>query len=102
MDKNKEQKQTPNAASESSRNLSRRGFIKKAVIGGIAVTSVAGLTKMAVSLAEEDAQKKAHLAQINDEIRQERIMKDKKYVTMTKEEKKNMVQMFVDNYKYEA
>ncbi len=89
------------AASKCGKNLSRRTFIKTAAVGGIAIASAAGIIKAAKTLAEEEAKKREYAAYANDEMQQDKIMKDKKYVLMTKEEKGKMLKMFADNYKYE-
>lgn len=78
------------------KNPSRRGFIKKAVVGGIVVVSGAEIAKTAVSLASKDAANKANL---NDGLRQDKIMAQKKYALMTKKEKEQMIKTLVDSYK---
>ncbi|MBI5893370.1 MAG: twin-arginine translocation signal domain-containing protein [Deltaproteobacteria bacterium] len=105
MNKNKEQGQDLNkgltAVSKCGKTLSRRTFIKKAAVGGIAIASAAGIIKAAKTLAEAEAEKREYAAYVHDELQQDKIMKDKKYVLMTKEEKEEMLKMFADNYKYE-
>lgn len=81
------------------KNPSRRSFIKKVVVGGIAVTSVAGAAKKVAKLAADDVANKANL---NDDLRQDKIMMQKRYALMTKKEKEQMVKTLVDSYKERA
>lgn len=81
------------------KNPSRRSFIKKVVVGGIAVASVAGAAKKIAKWAADDAANKANL---NDDLRQDKIIMQKKYVLMTKKEKERMIKMFADSYKDQA
>lgn len=101
MDKEEEQKVGKDFidADKVSKNLSRRTFIKKAVVGSIAVASTAGLAKKLISMDAEDAANKACL---KDELQQDRVVAQQKYVLMTKEEKEQMVQMLVNSYKEQA
>ncbi|MBI5683316.1 MAG: hypothetical protein HZC45_09205 [Deltaproteobacteria bacterium] len=81
-------------------NLSRRLFVKKAVIGGIAVISTASIAKKVVSTESEKAQREAY---IKDEFRQDMAMKNMKFVLMTDDEKRELADMFViDYYKEQA
>ncbi|MBI5874854.1 MAG: hypothetical protein HZB81_03250 [Deltaproteobacteria bacterium] len=77
------------------KNPSRRSFIKKVVVGGIAVASVAGAAKKVAKWAAADAANKANL---NDNLLQDKIMMQKKYALMTKKEKEQMVKTLVHNY----
>lgn len=81
------------------KNPSRRSFIKKAVVGGVVVASGAGLAKTAASLASKSA---ANNVNLNDDLRQDNIMMQKRYVLMTKQEKEQMVKMLVNSYKEQA
>lgn len=81
------------------KNPSRRSFIKKVVVGGIAAASVAGAAKRIAKWAANDAANKANL---NDNLRQDKIITQKKYVLMTKKEKEQMVKTLVDSYKEQA
>lgn len=81
------------------KNPSRRSFIKKTVIGGIAAVSVAGAAKKIAKWAADDAVNKANL---NDNLRQDKIIMEKKYALMTKKEKEQMVKTLVDSYKEQA
>ena len=81
------------------KNPLRRTFIKKAVVGGIAVVSTASLAKKVSSMASADSANKAYL---NDDIQQDKIMMQKNYVLMTREEKEQMVKTLADSYKEQA
>lgn len=80
-------------------DFSKRAFIKTALIGGIAVASGAVIAKKIVSNIPNTGLTKAS---VNDELQQDRVMKDKEFVVMSKEEKDRMVQMFESEYKYTA
>lgn len=80
------------------KGLSRRTFIKGAAVGSIAAASVAGIAKLAVSLASSDAENKAYL----EDIRQERLLAQMNYVLMSKGEKEEMVRMFIKSHKEQA
>lgn len=88
-----------NGVKPDIQNPSRRSFIKKAVAGVAVTTSVAGIAKIVTGKAAQNAANKANL---NDELTQDRIMRQKKYVLMTKEEKERMIKMFVDGCKEQA
>jgi hypothetical protein len=77
----------------------RRTFIKQAVVGGIAVSSTAWLAKVVVAAVSENSSERANL---KDNLRQERIMMEKEYALMTKQEKEQLVQMFINSYKEQA
>lgn len=84
---------------------SRRRFIKGALVGGIAVSTSGGLTRMVTGLTGVDALNlytKGFGVGVDmpypDDLHQERIMKGKKYVMMTDEEKKEMIEFFTNNY----
>lgn len=78
---------------------SKRAFLTKALIGGVAVVSTAAIAKKVVSSSSVKDVKGAYL---KDEQMQDRVMKDKQYVLMTSEEKEQMVQMFVSDYYKQA
>ena len=78
-------------------DYSRRSFIKKTLLLGVAVASTAAVAKKVSSVVPRQDIKGAYL---NDEVQQDLVMKDKQYVLMTKEEKDQMVQMFEKEYRY--
>ena len=90
-----EKKEGQSSQENPAVNLSRRHFIKKAVIGGIAAISTASIAKKVVSMESEKTQREAY---IKDEFRQDMVLKDKKFVLMTDDEKRQLVDMFVSNY----
>lgn len=80
-------------------DFSKRAFIKTALIGGIAVASGAVIAKKIASNIPNTGLTKAS---ISDEVQQDRVMKDKEFVVMSREEKDQMVKMFVSEYSYKA
>ena len=80
-------------------DFSKRAFIKTALIGGIAVASGAVIAK---KIASNIPYTGLTNASVSDELQQDRVMKDKEFVVMSKEEKDRMVQMFESEYKYTA
>ena len=80
-------------------DFSRRAFIKKTLLVGVAVASTAAVAKKVASVTPRQDLRGAYL---NDELQQDRVMKDKEFVVMSKEEKERMVQMFVGEYSYKA
>src|SRR3972149_1346241 len=81
---------------KDDKSLTRRTFIKTAVIGAVVATSSAGLSKVITSAAPKAMQPRMHT---NDDIQQEKVMLGKEYVLMPKEEKKEMLQMLIRGYK---
>lgn len=86
---------------KESVDYSKRAFMKKALIGGIAAVSTAAVAKKLIS-SEAAGKKNTQKAYVNDELMQDKIMKDKQFVLMTREEKDQMVQMFVSDYNKQA
>ena len=80
-------------------DFSKRAFIKTALIGGIAVASGAVIAKKITSNIPKT---KLASAYVDDELQQDRVMKDKEFVVMSKEEKEQMVKTIVSEYKYMA
>ncbi|MBI5048768.1 MAG: hypothetical protein HZB54_07470 [Deltaproteobacteria bacterium] len=89
-----------NKAKKSCSSLAaRRAFIKQAVVGGIAVSSVAWLAKAVVATISENT---PDMANLKDNLKQERIMLNKEYAVMSKQEKEELVQIFINSYKEQA
>lgn len=88
-----------NNLKKNCKDISRRIFVKKAVIAGIAVTSAAGLTKAVSSVVSQNSLGKNSS---QDDIQQDKIMFNKKYVLMSEEEKKQTVQILIRSYKEQA
>lgn len=80
-------------------DYSRRAFMKKALLTGIAVATTAAITKKVVEAVPKHDLRDAYL---NDDLQQDKVMKDKKYVLMTTEEKEQLVQTLVSEYRYTA
>jgi len=80
-------------------DFSKRAFLKTALIGGIAVASGSMIAKKISSNMPKADLKSAY---VDDEIQQDKAMKGKEYVLMSKEEKDQMVQMFASEYSYKA
>jgi len=80
-------------------DFSRRAFIKKTLLIGVAVASTAAVAKKVASVTPRQDLRGAYL---NDEIQQDKVMKGKEYVVMSKEEKEQMLQMFANDYNKQA
>ncbi|MBI5588309.1 MAG: hypothetical protein HY889_08095 [Deltaproteobacteria bacterium] len=77
----------------------RRGFLKKALFAGVAVTATATVAKKTVSMIPgEDPQEQY----IKDVLPGDRAMAAREYVVMSREEKKALVKTLVEDYKKEA
>lgn len=79
-------------------NLSRRIFVKAALVTA-AVGTTFGISKKLVSMSAEDSLNKAHL---KDEVQQDKIMRGKEYVLMSDEYKRDFINVVINNYKYEG
>lgn len=90
------EKDNGSKASGGSRALarsSRRGFLKKAVVAGVAVASTATLAKKTGEiLLKEDYQK----VYLNDVLPGDSVLASRRYVVMTKEEKKALLARLFD------
>ena len=80
-------------------DFSKRAFLKTALMGGIAVVSGAVIAKKIASNIPNADLKSAY---VDDELQQDRVMRDKEFVLMSREEKEQMVKMFASEYKYTA
>ena len=79
---------------------SRRSFIKKSLLLGVAVATTAAVAKKVASVTAPRQDLRG--AYLNDELQQDKVMKGKEYVLMTRDEKDQMIQMFEKEYKYTA
>ena len=70
------------------KNIPRRGFIKSAVVMGLAIVCGATVAKKVAEVALKEDNRKLYRA---DELGVERTWKDKKLYLMSKEEKEEMV-----------
>ena len=74
---------------------SRRGFLKKAIVGAVAVTATAAVAKKTGDvLLKEDPQQ----AYMNDVLPGDKALSQMQYVEMTAGEKKSLVARLVKNY----
>ncbi|VAX06714.1 hypothetical protein MNBD_GAMMA26-468 [hydrothermal vent metagenome] len=83
--------------SDNKQSVSRRGFLEKIAIGGAAIGASAGLFKIADSMAPDVDQQLA-TKQDADAAAGDRALANEEYVLMSRQEKDEIVQMFVDNY----
>lgn len=67
---------------------SRRGFLTKAVVAGVAVAATAGLAKKTGDLLFKEDHRKAYL---DDVLPGDNELASRQYVVMTKEEKKDLL-----------
>ncbi|MBI5286499.1 MAG: hypothetical protein HY878_02775 [Deltaproteobacteria bacterium] len=76
-------------------DLSKRTFIKQTLIGGAAIASSAGLSKLIISTAVPLYPQWMYM---NDLTAADMILMQRQYVVMSKEEKDQMIRMFIENY----
>lgn len=75
---------------------SRRGFLTKAIVAGVAVTATAGLAKKTGDLLlREDYQNKY----LDDVLPGDKLLASRRYVMMTKEEKLALVKRMIGFHK---
>lgn len=75
---------------------SRRGFLSKAIVAGVAVTATAGLAKKTSEvLLKEDFQK----AYLNDVLSGDSVLASRQYVLMSKEEKAELLKRLFQFHK---
>ena len=74
---------------------SRRGFLKKAIVGAVAVTATAAVAKKTGDiLLKEDPQQ----AYLNDVLPGDKVLSEMQYIEMTAGEKKTLVARLVKSY----
>ena len=83
----------------TSKDSTRRKFLKKAAIGSVSVVAAGAIAKKIVTLAADKQEKGTDLSYLSAG---DRTLAEREYVEMSKSEKDAQVKMFVDNYKYEA
>lgn len=81
---------------ENKINATRRGFFKKAAVGLGSVTATAGLSKVVVDSVAKPDMKDQY---VKDSIAGEQELMDREYVAMSHQEKQEMLQMFISDYK---
>lgn len=83
------------AGGKAKAQSSRRGFLKKALVAGVAVTATAALAKKTGQvLLKEDYQK----AYLDDLLPGDSVLRGRQYVLMSKAEKEALVRQFMDFY----
>ena len=87
--------QNQRAAQEEALRASRRGFFRKAAMGAASVSGAAGLAKVVVDSVPHPDQKELYT---KDSHAGEQELAEREYVVMSDQEKREMVQSFVDNY----
>jgi secreted PhoX family phosphatase len=80
---------------EKPSQTSRRDFFKKAAVGAVAVTGTAELAKVTASSLTDD---NAQTLYAKDIAAGDRVLAERDYVLMSDQEKKAMIQGFVDDY----
>ena len=78
------------------KNISRRGFFKRAAVGGVAITGTAGLAKLTISALPNQNPQELY---DNDVRRGNRVLAQRTYVEMTDQEKEEMVQELITRHK---
>ena len=86
----------PRDASDDDVRAARRGFFKKAAVGAVSITGTAGLAKVVVDSAPRPDLQDLYS---KDGLAGEQQLKEREYVLMSDQEKADMVQTFVDNYR---
>lgn len=77
----------------------RRGFLKKALFTGVAVTATAAAAKKTVDLIPGENPQEQYL---KDVLPGDRVLGAREYVVMSSDEKKALVKTLVEDYKKEA
>lgn len=85
----------PGASREDALRASRRGFFRKAALGAASVSGAAGLAKVVVDSVPHPDQKELYT---KDAHAGEQELAEREYVLMSDQEKREMVQTFVDDY----
>lgn len=81
---------------EEALRASRRGFFRKAALGAASVSGTAGLAKVVVDSVPHPDHKELYT---KDAHAGEQELLEREYVLMSEQEKKDMVQTFVDDYR---
>ena len=87
--------QNQRVVQEDALRASRRGFFRKAALGATSVSGAAGLAKVVVDSVPHPDQKELYT---KDAHAGEQELAEREYVLMSDQEKREMVQSFVDNY----
>lgn len=83
---------------KAKKRSTRRSFIKNALVSAVAVTTTAGVAKKTASvITQKDHQQEYG----KDEQAAESALTKREYVLMSDREKKDLVRMFENNYRYD-
>ena len=74
---------------------SRRGFLKKAIVGAVTVSATAAVAKKTGDVLLKEAPQQAYM---NDVLPGDKALSQMQYVEMTAGEKKSLVARLVKNY----
>lgn len=77
----------------------RRAFLKKALVTGVAVGATAAAAKKTAELIPGENPQEQYL---KDVLPGDRVLGAREYVVMSKEEKRSLVKTLEENYKKEA
>ncbi len=88
MDHKDAKKELSGPDNKAMARTSRRGFLSKAVIAGVAVAATAGVAKKTGDLIFKEDHQKAYL---DDVLPGDEVLASRQYVAMTGEEKKNLL-----------
>ncbi len=81
---------------KAAAQTSRRGFLSKAIVAGVAVTATAGIAKKTSEvLLKEDFQK----AYLKDVLSGDNVLASRQYVLMSKEEKAELLKRLFQFHK---
>lgn len=96
MARKKENTPMQDKKEEKKQNSSRRGFLKKAVISGVAIAATATLAKKAAQLIPDETPQRAYS---EDMATGDIELSKREYVVMTGNEKDELVRAFTENYR---
>jgi len=88
--------QNQHAAQEDALRAARRGFFRKAALGAASVSGAAGLAKAVVDSTPKPNLKERYA---KDAHAGEKELLEREYVLMSEQEKREMVQTFIDDYR---
>jgi hypothetical protein len=81
---------------EKVEKVSRRDFFKKTAVGTVALTGTAELARVTASSIPDDTAQQLYGKDI---LAGARVLKEREYVVMSDQEKEEMIQGFVDDYR---
>ncbi|MBE7416053.1 MAG: hypothetical protein HS130_12905 [Deltaproteobacteria bacterium] len=96
MDDNNCKKALSGPDNKAMARTSRRGFLSKAVVAGVAVAATAGLAKKTGDLIFKEDHQKAY---IDDLTQGDSVLASRQYIVMTKEEKRDLLKSLFEFHK---